>query len=142
MADAQLLNLAKILGRLNKIPEAARNAVKDQLKTEADDMVSAIQRAMDAAYSGNSDEDHQRLRDSVHDYPNPNRVIGYTILADAKDAKGEFIGSHVEAGHRTADGKHVAARPAFFPTYRARKKAMQARLRKAGRNAIKQAYEG
>jgi hypothetical protein len=68
--------------------------------------------------------------------------MGVVIIADAKDAQGEFIGSHVEAGHRTVNGEHVAARPAFFPTYRARKKKMKARIRKAGADAIKQAYNG
>ena len=142
MADAKVLNLARILGRFYKIPAPAKAALEAQLKTEAVDLVDAIKRAMDVAYSGESDADHEHLRDSVHAYKNPDRVIGYRILADAKDANGEFIGSHVEAGHRAADGTHVAAAPAFYPTYRARKKAMQGRLRKAGRDAIKQAYEG
>lgn len=139
MADAKLQNLAKIQAKLAKIPAAAQRALKDQLKTEADDMVSAIQRAMDVAYAGQNDKDLTRLRDSVHEYEDPDRVIGRRILADAKDADGKFIGSNVEAGHRTVNGGHVAARPAFYPTYRARKKAMKRRISKAARDAIKQA---
>lgn len=139
MADAKLANLDKIKARLAKIPAAAQKALKDQLKTEADEMVSAIKRAMDVAYAGQNDKDLTRLRDSVHAYESPHRVIGQTILADAKDAAGKFIGSNVEAGHRTVDGGHVAARPAFFPTYRARRKAMKRRISKAARTAIRQA---
>lgn len=139
MADAKLLNLAKIQAKLAKVAPATQAALRDQLKTEATDMVSAIQRAMDVAYTGQNDKDLTRLRDSVHAYEDPDRVIAYRILADAKDADGKFIGSNVEAGHRTVDGGHVAGRAAFYPTYRARKKAMQRRLRKAARDAIRNA---
>lgn len=141
MADAKLLNLAKIQARLRRVPGVAQDALRRQLKTEADDMVDAIKGAMAAQYD-TSDHDHQSLIDSVHDYPNPDREISYRILADAKDADGEFIGSHVEAGHKARDGSHVAAQPAFFPTYRSRKSAMKRRLSKAARDAIKRAYEG
>jgi hypothetical protein len=68
-------------------------------------------------------EEHQHLRDSVHAYENPKRAVGFIVLADAKDAAGKFIGSNIEAGHRTVDGQHVAARPFFFPTYRAFRKS-------------------
>lgn len=142
MADAKLLNLAKIKAKISKLPLAAQAALTAQAKTEADEMVAAIKRAMDVAYEGQNDKDLTTLKESVHAYESAERVIGYTIIADAKDAKGKFIGSNVEAGHRTVDGGHVAARPAFYPTYRARKKAMKARLRKVARDAIKQAYEG
>jgi hypothetical protein len=142
MADAKLQGLDKLKAKLAKVPVATQKALKGQLKIEADDMVSAIQRAMDVAYAGQNDKDLTRLRDSVHAYENPSRVIAYTILADAKDADGKFIGSHVEAGHRTVDGGHVAARPVFYPIYRSRKKAMKRRLNKAARDATKQAFEG
>lgn len=141
MADAKVTGLKQIQARLAKVPKAATEALRKQMKTEADDMVSAIQRAMDAAYD-HQDNGHQKLRDSVHDYPNPDREISYRILADAKDAEGKFIGANVEQGHRTVDGKHVAGRPAFWPTYRARRSAMKRRLSKAARDAVKQTYEG
>lgn len=137
MADAKVVNLAKITARLARVSPAVQKALKDQLKTEADEMVSAIRRAMDVAYAGQNDKDLTRLRDSVHAYENPNRVIGQVIIADAKDAAGKFIGSNVEAGHRAVDGTHVAARPSFFPTYRARKAAMKRRLNKAARTAVR-----
>lgn len=142
MAFATMLNLEKVKARLAKIPQSVQTAAGSQLKTEADDMVSAMKRAMDVAYAGHNDKDLTRLRDSLHDYENPDRPLSYRILADAKDADGKFIGSNVEAGHRAVNGTHVPARPAFYPTYRARKKAMKRRLSKASRDAAKQAFEG
>lgn len=142
MADAKMLNLAAVKARLAKIPQPVQAAVGAQLKTEVDDMVGAMKRAMDVAYAGHNDKDLTRLSDSVHAYENPDRPMSYRILADAKDKDGKFIGSNVEAGHRAVDGTHVPARPAFFPTYRARKKAMKRRLSKAGRDAAKQTFEG
>jgi hypothetical protein len=141
MADAKVTGLKAIQDRIARLPKAAEKALRKQLTTEGDDMVSAIQRAMDAQYADSGDHGHQKLRDSVHAYPNPDRAISVRILADAKDADGKFLGSNVEQGHRTVDGGHVAGRPAFFPTYRARKKAMKRRLSKAARDAIKQSFE-
>jgi hypothetical protein len=140
MADVKLQNLKAIQARLALVPAAATKALKAQLKTEADDLVEAIKRAMSAQYETH-DHGHQSLIDSVHTYPNPDREISQRILADAKDENGKFIGSNVEQGHRTVDGGHVAARPAFWPTARARKKAMKRRLSKAARDAVKQSYE-
>lgn len=141
MADAKLLNLAKIQARLAAVPKAAEEALRRQLKTEADDLVDAIKGAMAAQYD-TTDHGHQSLIDSVHAYENPDREISYRILAGAKDADGKFIGANVEQGHKARDGSHVAAQPAFWPTYRARKKAMKRRLSKAARDAVKQSYGG
>jgi hypothetical protein len=140
MADAKVLNLKAVQARFARVPKAAQEALKRQLKVEADDLVSAIKTAMGAQYD-TSDHGHQSLIDSVHAYPNPDREVSYRILADARDADAKFIGSNVEQGHRAVDGSHVAGQPAFFPTYRARKKPMKRRLSKAARDAIKQTYE-
>ena len=139
MADAKLQNLARIQAKLRALPPAAAAALKRQLKTEADDLVAGQRRAapvQDAA------SDAGKLRDSIHAYPNPRREISMIILADAKDAKGKFIGSNIEAGHRTVNGGHVAGRPSFYPTYRARKKGMKRRLSAAARAAIRAEYGG
>jgi hypothetical protein len=141
MADAKLLNLAKVQANLARIPNAAADALRSQLKTEASDLVDAIKGAMAAQYD-TSDHDHQSLIDSVHAYENPDRAISYRVIADATDAEGKFIGANVEQGHKARDGSHVAPQPAFWPTYRARKSAMKRRLSKAARDALKRAYEG
>jgi|GEM_PF-6664647 len=80
MADAKLLNLAKIQARLAAVPKAAEEALRRQLKTEADDLVDAIKGAMAAQYD-TTDHGHQSLIDSVHAYENPDREISYRILA-------------------------------------------------------------
>lgn len=136
----KLANLAKIEARIRRMNPVTVIALRDQLKTEVDGLVAAIKRA--APYDGETADADQHLRDSVHAYPNRDRVISYRIIADAKDEKGDFIGSHVEAGHRTVDGRHVAGRPFFFPTYRAHKKGIQRRLSKAARDAEKRTFEG
>jgi hypothetical protein len=140
MADAKLLNLAKVQANLARIPKAAEQALRSQLKTETDDLVGAIKGAMSAQYD-TSDHDHQSIIDSVHAYKNPDREISYHILADAKDADGKFIAANVEQGHKARDGSHVAPQPAMWPTWRAFKSGMRRRLSKAARSAVRQAYD-
>ena len=142
MADAKFAWVEARKRVFLALPQAIQDAAEAQLKQEADDMVAAIQRAMDAAYAGQNDKGLQTLRDSVHAYPNPHSIASYYVLADAKDAEGKFIGSNVEAGHLARDGSHVAPRPAFYSTYRARKRAMQNRLKAATRKAIKTLFPG
>lgn len=135
--DFKFPNLSKVKARLSMLPVVAQDALRHQLTEEVDDLVPAIQRAMDSQYASNGDHDHQRLRDSVHAYPNPKREISYFVLADAKDDEGKFIGSNVEQGHRAVNGEHVAAQPAFWPTYRAWKKGAKRRTAAAARKAIR-----
>ena len=138
MADAKLTGpLQRIQANLARLDPSVSEALKTQVETEADDLADAIKRAMAAAYAGRNDKGLERLIDSVHAFPNENRAISVFVIADAKDADGKFIGSNVEAGHLARDGSHVAPRPAFFPTYRARKKAMRRRISAAGRAAVR-----
>lgn len=131
---ARMLNLDRTLARLKKIPPAVTTASGTQLAAEVEELTEAIQQA---APVNDLDETPGQLRDSVHFYPNPDRPLSYRILADAKDEKGEFIGPHVEHGHKARDGSHVPRVPFFFPTYRARKKPMKRRIAAAGRKAVK-----
>lgn len=137
--EAKLLNLQKIQARLAALPKSAQKALEKQLDTEVEDLVPAIQRAMDAQYD-ERDPRHQAVRDSVHSYKNPHRVLSYFVIADAKDEHGKPIGANIEQGHRAADGTHVPAQPAFWPTYRARKKGMKRRMSSAARKAIRQEW--
>lgn len=138
MADAKLNgNLAAIRARVAKLQPSVQAALREQLATEADGLVETIKGAMDAAYAGSSDAAHEHLRDSVHAYKNPQREISYRILADATDKDGDFIGSHVEAGHKTPEGSHVAARPAFFPAYQSQKPKIKRRVSAAARKAVR-----
>lgn len=134
MADAKMLNKAKVIARLGRLPAALKAAVAAQLKTEAEDLVAAQRRAAPVDQL----EPHAgAFRDSIHEYPNPDRELSYRVIADARDDKGHLIGKHIEHGHLAADGSHVPAKPSFFPTYRARKKGMRRRLSAAARKALR-----
>jgi hypothetical protein len=142
MADAKLTGLANVQARLTRVPVAAREALRKQLHTEVNDgFIPAVKGAMEAQYD-HQDNDHERLIDSVHSYENPNREISLVVIADAKDSEGHFIGSHVEQGHKTPEGKHVAAQPAMWPTWRAFRKGMRRRVSKAARDEIRKTWGG
>ena len=133
-----MLNKAKVLARLSATPEALKGPVGEQLLKETDDMVDAMKRA--APVSSSLEAKPGQFRDSIHAYENPDRQLSYRIIADAKDDKGEFIGPHIEHGHRARDGTHVPASPSFFPTYRARKKPMRRRLAAVVHKTLKTLY--
>lgn len=135
----ELKNLARIKAKIDRLPLAAQKAMKETLKTEVDGLVAQMK--ANAPFDPNNAE-HQHLRDSVHAYPNPKRAVGFIILADAKDASGKFIGSNIEAGHRTVDGGHVAGRPFFFPTWRALRKGIRSRVSRAAKRATREAWKG
>ena len=137
MADAKLIGLQRIKAKIARLPAAAAAGLEAQLKIEVDGLVDAQRRA--APVDAKSPAAGQ-VRDSVHAYRNPNRVLSYVVIADARDEAGKFIGSNVEAGHRAPDGSHVAGRPFFFPTYRARKKGIRRRMNAAARAAIRAEY--
>ena len=139
MSDGKMLNKAKVLARLAAIPEAVKEAVAKQLEKEAEDMVAAMKRA--APVSSELETHPGQFRESIHSYENPDRPLSVRIIADAKDEKGSFIGPHIEFGHKKRNGKgHVAAKPSFFPTYRARKKPMQRRLTASARKVLKSMF--
>jgi hypothetical protein len=140
MADAKMLNLQRVNAKLGRLPSALKDQVAAQLKVEVDGLVEADKRACPVDEASQDSDEH--LRDSIHAYENPDRDLSYRVTADAMDEKGKFIGAHVEQGHRARDGTHVAARPFFFPTYRARKKGMRSRLMSTGRKAAKQLFPG
>jgi hypothetical protein len=141
MADAKVLNLAKIQARLAAVPQAAADALRQQLDQEVNEgLVPSIKQAMAAQYD-TTDHDHQSLIDSVHAYKNPDREISWRVIADAKDTEGKFIGANVEQGHKAVDGSHVAPQPAFWPTWRSFKSGMRRHLSKAARTAVKASWE-
>lgn len=137
MTQARMLNLQRVLARMGRLPQAMKEAVGDQLDTEAADLVAAQKRAApfdpDSATPG-------AFRDSIRAYDNPDRPLSKRVIADARDPKGKVIAGNIEHGHRTPAGTHVAARPSFFPTYRARRKPMKRRIKAAARKALKQLY--
>lgn len=132
-------NLEAVKARLARVPAKVKEKLEPALKREVDDLVEAMKRAAPVGSSEEGDTHPGRFRDSIHEYQNPQRELSYRVTADAKDDAGEFIGSHIEQGHRTAGGTHVPGRPSFFVTYRARRRAMRRRLTTVARNAFKDA---
>ncbi len=137
MADRRMKNLDRVLAKLRKVPVSVQGAVGAKLKVEVDDLVAAQRRA---APVDEKAKNPGNFRDSIHGYPNPDRPLSFRILADARDEDGKFIGSNIEQGHRAVDGTHVAGRPSFWPTYRARKKGMKRRLSASGSKALRQVF--
>ncbi len=137
MADARFINKAKIWQRFAKIPDEIAAECGKQLAEEVGGLVDAMKRACPVSHE--LEKTPGQLRDSIHAYSNPDRPMSYRIIADAKAEDGDFIGPHVEFGHLARNGKRVRPYPFFFPTYRARKKAMRKRMLAAARRAIKKA---
>jgi hypothetical protein len=138
--ETRWLNKQKVLARFRRVPEQIRAEVAAALKVEVHELVEAMRRA---APVSDVEQHPGQFRDSIHEYPNPDRPLSYRVIADARDAKGEFIGPHIEYGHTARDGSHVPAVPSFWPTYRARRKAMRRRLANAVRKAARKfKFEG
>lgn len=140
MADAKVIRNAKVWQKFLSIPDKVAADVGKQLATEVGDLVDAQKRA--APVSSDLEKEPGQYRESIHSYSNPDRPLSYRIIADARDEKGNFIGPHIEHGHKAVDGTHVPAKPSFFPTYRARKKGMRRRLNAAARKSIKAFSQG
>lgn len=157
MADARWVNKDKILARLRRLPPAVTDAVRAELKVQVDALAEAMRRAAPVGATGN-------LRKSILVRPG-SRPISYVVEAggvlttvkvrkgvsdrdfaralQSGGNRGEFdYARGVEFGHMTPAGGHVPANPFFYPTYRARKKPIQAALRKAAREAAKRTFEG
>lgn len=132
-------NLEAVKARFARVPVKVKERLEPALKREVDDLVDAQKRAAPVGTPEEGDDHPGRFRDSIHEYQNAQRDLSYRITADAKDDAGQFIGSHIEFGHRTPSGAHVPGRPTFFVTYRARRRAMRRRLMTVSRNALKEA---
>jgi hypothetical protein len=139
LMGAKMLNVDKVKARLARVAAAVIDAVEAQLKIEVADLVEAQKRA---APVDETSKTPGNFRDATRAYKTPNRPLSYRVINDAKDEDGAPIAQHIEHGHKAKDGTHVPPQPSFFPTYRARKKGMQRRLKAAARKAIKQIYPG
>lgn len=139
MPSSKVLGRQRLKARLARLPKAIKDAGSRQLIVEVNGLVDAMRRA---APVDETAANPGAFRDSIHAYRNPDRPLSYRIIADAKDEDGQFIGGHIEHGHRAKDGTHVPAQPSFFPTYRARKRGMKRRVTAAARKVVKQLFPG
>jgi HK97 gp10 family phage protein len=134
-------NEDRLYRKLTRIPEAMRLKIRDAMAREADEIVALMKRLVPVE-PGKPD-----LKDSIGwrwgaRAPRGSAALGQvrtsefgstltlTIYA-ANDQT--YYGTFVEFGT-----SKMAARPFFFPSYRARRKEAKAAMRKAVRGAAKQ----
>ena len=131
-----MLGRERVKAYLKRIPKPVKDGVARQLEVEVGEFVAAVKRGApdDPATPGNE------LAATTKSYPNRSRPLSHRVIVDARDGDGTFIGPKVEHGHRNLDGTHTPARPWFFPTYRARRKAMRRRMMAAGRKILRQLF--
>jgi hypothetical protein len=122
----------------DRIPARAMALMADAVDESADEFVSAVQQACPTSdLEGHPGE----LRESIHKKPGDDALQKY-VVADAKDAKGNYYGVHVETGHKTPDGKHVPAYPFWWPTWRLTRKRIRSRINRAFDAAMKEIAGG
>lgn len=139
-------NKESVLHTLRRLPPALKAAQAEVLEQETAAIVAAMKRACPVGgEAGESEEAAGKLRDSIHSYDGHRAVRGgvraelmKTIIADARDGRGEYYGPHVEYGHVARGGKHVPAHPFFWPTWRAMRAGLRRKLAARGREVCKQ----
>lgn len=130
MADAKIVGREKYLARLAKIPAAARDAANEGLDGAAERMKAALQRA--APVAPEFERHPGELRDEIEIYQVDDRELSRRIMSTARDGEGTLYGPFVEFGHGDA-----APRPWWWPTYRAQKKPIRARMYARLRKVVK-----
>ena len=134
---AQMKNLERRVAQLARLPDAVRQAAEGAFDQEVADLVAALKRACPVS---ELEESPGQLRASIESYPVPGRPLSARIIVGATDEKGVKFARYVEFGHTSKDGSYVPAQPFFWPTYRARKKAMRRRMLAPARKAIRQLF--
>ena len=114
---------------LRGYPQRVIDDTRAELERGADTMVDAIK----ASAPVSELETHPgELRDSVHKIDG-RHDLSILVVEDAKDAKGNAYPAHVEYGHKTKNGGHVAAQPHFWPAVRDGRRKLIASIRRAMR---------
>ena len=135
VAAGSVQGLQAYQDRLLALPNGLVAAIHADLNAGADELVGRIQEIapVDAleAHPG-------ELRDSVHK-EDGRHDLSVLVVEDAKDAKGHGYAPHVEYGHKTPNGKHVAAKPHFWPAVRVAKKQIRSRISRSVSKAVKAA---
>lgn len=121
---------------LRGYPLAVIADIREELNAGGDQLVEAIKSAAPVSdLEGHPGE----LRDSVHRVEG-RHDLSILVVEDAADAKGHPYPAHVEYGHKTKAGGHVAAVPHFWPAVveskrniiSAMRRRMKARAQAAG----------
>ena len=133
VAGGSVAGAAAYQKRLADMPQKIIADTRAALDTGADQLVERIAHIAPVSEL----EAHPgELRASVHK-EDGRHDLSVRVVEDAKDAHGRGYAAHVEYGHKTPDGSHVAAVPHFWPSVRVGKQRLIADIRAAIRKAAK-----
>lgn len=148
----RVIGADRVKALLNRMSEDLKKEIDAATKEEADALAAAIRRAVPV--------DSGALKASVRVVKHPWKIAAYAVkiggvpgtrkkvrkgVTDADFAQARASGGNmgefdyalaVEFGHVGEEGKRVPAQPYAWPTYRARLKAMRARLRTRARKVF------
>ncbi len=125
---------------LASIPSKLQQPVQAALIKGGEDMVATYKSI--APVAPEFERHPGQMRDSAHVEADNGRALSVSVVVDAKDDKGRPYAAHVEYGHKTPDGGHVLAKPAFWPSYRVNKKKITNRVRAAIRQGLQAVKAG
>jgi|SRR5579872_1403154 len=129
--------LGRLLKRLGRIPPEVRTDVRATLENEASALVDDIKAV--APVAPEFERHPGEMRDSTHKQPGRHE-LAVQVVVDAKDEKGREYPPHVEYGHKTKAGGHVAAEPFFHPSVRRRKPKTRKAVSQATSRGILKAW--
>jgi hypothetical protein len=117
------------------LPDTITANLKAVFKDGGDRMVTTLRQVL--PYS-DLDPYAGALRASARREDGPSSIAS-TVIVDAKNTRGEYYAAHVEFGHKTPTGKHVKAKPAFYPVVAREKKRVAREATAAIRRGVKDA---
>lgn len=127
-------NVERATALIAALPEEVTRNLKAVFNAGADRLVDTLHHALPI---DEMDPHPGALRASAHKAPG-STPLSVKVVVDARDAKGRFYAKHVEHGHKTKSGAHIAAKPAFYPAVREEKKRVRREAAAAVRKAVKQ----
>lgn len=119
---------------LASVPDAISGPVQAAIDQGGDDL--ANQAKAIAPVAPEFETHPGQMRESIRREAN-GRALSTTVVCDARDREGKAYPAHVEYGHRTESGKHVPAKPFFWPSYRVTKKRIRSRISRAINKGVK-----
>lgn len=125
--------IQQYLEKLATIPDGLVASVNADLNGGADELVGRIK---EIAPTDPLETHPGELRDSVHKEAG-RHDLSVLVVEDAQDVKGNFYAPHVEYGHKAKDGRHVAAKPHFWPAVRVARKQLRSRISRSVSRAVK-----
>lgn len=137
-----ILNRARLQRKLDRLPAAAKSAIKGAMAEAADDIVRMMKSLVP--------EDSGALKESIGWTWGKDVPKGAVIAAVVKSALGNDLTITVYAGSDEAFWARWAefgtvkmpAQPYFYVSYRANRKAAKRKIRKATRDAARKVAKG